>query len=298
MKIFDCFMYLDEDVVLDLRFNHLNNFVDKFVIVESKFTHSGEKRKLNFNIDTFSKFKKKIIYLVLEGEPPDLEKINEEDSEKTKNNKYILNGMRRDFYQRNFIINGLKESSDDDFILVSDLDEIPKLDNIDLHSIKEKFIFFRQKMFYYKFNLCSKSVIWTGTRGCKKKYLESPQWLRNIKDRSYPKWRPDIIFSKNKYSDINFIQDGGWHFSYIKTPEDIEKKLKSYAHHREYDLNSLGIQKIRNKIQNKESIYDLKTDMRKSKFNSGQKLTVLETDELPVYIQNNLEKYKQWLEQR
>ena len=153
-------------------------------------------------------------------------------------------------------------------------------------------------MFYYKFNLCSKSVTWTGTRGCKKKYLKSPQWLRNIKDRSYPKWRLDTIFSQNKYSDINFVQDGGWHFSYIKTAEDIEKKLKSYAHHREYELNSLGLKKIKNKIQNKESIYDLKTDMRNSKFDSGQKLIVLETDELPVYIQNNLDKYKQWLEKR
>ncbi len=298
MKIFDCFMYLDEDVVLDLRLNCLNNYIDKFVIVESKFTHSGEKRELNFDIKNFEKFKEKIIYLVLDHEPTDIQKINDGDDEKTKNSKYILNGMRRDFFQRNFIVNGLKESRDDDFILISDLDEIPKLDNIDLHSIKEKFVFFKQKMFYYKFNLCSKSVIWTGTRGCKKKYFKSPQWLRNIKGRSYPKWRLDIIFSKNKYSDINFIQDGGWHFSYIKTPEDIEKKLKSYAHHREYDLNSLGIQKIKNKIQNKESIYDLKTDMRKSKFDSGQKLTVLETNELPVYIQNNLDKYKQWLEQR
>ena len=153
-------------------------------------------------------------------------------------------------------------------------------------------------MFYYKFNLCSKSVIWTGTKGCKKKHLKSPQWLRNIKDRSYPKWRIDVIFSKNKYSDIKFIDEGGWHFSYIKSPEDIEKKLKSYAHHREYDLNSLGIQKIKNKIQNKESIYDLNVDMRKSKFEGGQKLSVLETNELPIYIQNNLDKFKQWLEQR
>ena len=173
MKTFDCFMYLDEDIVLDLRLNQLDNFVNKFVIPESKFTHSGQKRKLNFNIEKFEKFKKKIIYLVLDKEPPNLEMVNNDDDEKTKNSKYILNGMKRDFYQRNFIIEGLKESTNNDFILISDLDEIPKLENIDLHSIKEKFVFFRQKMFYYKFNLCSKSVTWTGTRGCKKKYLKS-----------------------------------------------------------------------------------------------------------------------------
>ena len=296
MKIFDCFMYLDEDVVLDLRLNYLNPYIDKFVIVESKFTHSGKKRKLKFNFKNFDKFKKKIIYLTLDREPPDVEKVNDNDSENTKNSKYILNGMRRDFYQRNFIINGLKESNENDFILISDLDEIPKLEKIDFRLLKEKFIFFKQKMFYYKFNLCSDSIAWTGTRGCKKKYLKSPQWLRNIKDRSYPLWRLDVIFSKNKYSNINFVNDGGWHFSYIKTPEDIEEKLKSYAHHREYELNSLGINKIKNKIINKESIYDLKIDMKNSKFNTGQKLIISEMKQLPSYIQKNPNKYKQWLE--
>ena len=289
-------MYLDEDVVLDLRLNYLNPYIDKFVIVESKFTHSGKKRKLKFNFKNFDKFKKKIIYLTLDREPPDIETVNDNDSENKKNSKYILNGMRRDFYQRNFIINGLKESDENDFILISDLDEIPKLEKIDFRSLKEKFIFFKQKMFYYKFNLCSDSIAWTGTRGCKKKYLKSPQWLRNIKDRSYPFWRLDIIFSKNKYSNINFVNDGGWHFSYIKTPEDIEEKLKSYAHHREYELNSLGINEIKNKIINKESIYDLKIDMKNPKFNSGQKLIISKMNQLPSYIQNNLNKYKQWLE--
>ena len=204
--------------------------------------------------------------------------------------------MKRDFYQRNFIINGLNQSDDSDFILVSDLDEIPKLDNFDFNSVNKKFIFFKQKMFYYKFNLCSESVTWTGTCGCRKGDLKSPQWLRNIKDKSYPLWRLDVIFSKNKYSNIHFIEDGGWHFSYVKTPEDIEKKLKSYAHHREYDLNALGLKKIKEKIENKESIYDLQSDMKKSKFKSGQKLIVTEINELPNYIRNNLNKYKQWLE--
>ena len=113
MKIFDCFTYLDEDIVLDLRLNYLNNYIDQFVIVESKFTHSGKKRNLNFNIKNFEKFKKKIIYLVLDHEPPDIETINDPDDYDTKNGKYILNGMRRDFYQRNFIINSLKESAAD-----------------------------------------------------------------------------------------------------------------------------------------------------------------------------------------
>ena len=85
MKIFDCFMYFDEDIVLDLRLNLLNDFVDYFVIVESKFNHKGEKRNLKFNINQFKAFKTKIIYLVFDEEPKDLETFNKNDS---KNIKY------------------------------------------------------------------------------------------------------------------------------------------------------------------------------------------------------------------
>ena len=65
MKIFDCFMYFDEDIVLDVRLNYLNKYVDKFVIVESRYNHKGEKREPQFNIEKFSKFKEKIIYLLI-----------------------------------------------------------------------------------------------------------------------------------------------------------------------------------------------------------------------------------------
>ena len=86
---------------------------------------------------------------------------------------------------------------------------------------------------------------WTGTKGCKKKYLISPQWLRNIKDRKYPFFRVDTFFSKDKYISVNVIKNGGWHFSYLKKPEEIEKKLKSYLHHCDYDRNPLGVEKIK-----------------------------------------------------
>ena len=81
--------------------------------------------------------------------------------------------------------------------------------------------------------------------------LISPQWLRNIKDRNYPFWRIDTLISKQKYTNIHFIENGGWHFSYLKTPQDIEKKLKAYLHHREYDINPLGVEKIEQMIKDK-----------------------------------------------
>ena len=296
MKIFDCFMYMNEDVVLDLRLNYLNNFVDKFIIIESLFFHSGKKKKLNFDINKFSKFKDKIVYKVLDHEPNNIETINSQDSLEKQNSKHIFNGMRRDFYQRNFIQNGLKDSHDEDIILISDIDEIPKIENFDLNKTGDQLIFFKQRMFYYKFNLCSMAVDWFGTRACKKKNLISPQWLRNIKSKNYPFWRVDIFFSKNKYNNIKIINDGGWHFSYLNSPEEIENKLKNYAHYREYELNPLNTQKINEKILNKTSIYDLMIDMKKSKFSSGQKLEKISCEDLPKYLNDNKDIYKDWLE--
>ena len=67
MKIYDCFMFSDEKMILDIRLNVLNEYVDHFVIVESKFKHNGNIKNKNFNISDFSKFKNKIIYIYLDS---------------------------------------------------------------------------------------------------------------------------------------------------------------------------------------------------------------------------------------
>jgi len=260
-------MYFDEDLVLDLRLNYLDKFVDKFIIVECNYNHKGEKRTPQFNLNKFSKFKNKIKYILINEDSPNLEKIDTNDND--INGKYIMNAVKRENFQRNAIIKGLDDASDNDWILISDLDEIPNLEKNNLSEINNHLVFFKQHMIYYKFNLVLENYPWIGTKACKKKNLRSPQWLRNIKDRSYPWWRFDIYFSENKYTKIKIIENGGWHFSYIKSPEDIEKKLKSYLHHREYDLNPVGIEKIKKMIHEKKTIYNLKTDMRSNKFDGG-----------------------------
>ena len=296
MKIFDCFMYFDEEVVLNVRLNHLYNYVDYFVIVESKFTHKGEERSLKFDINKFSKFKNKILYLIVDKQPENIEQIYETDSEDKKNNKYIMNALYRENSQRNFIIHGLKNANSEDIILVSDVDEIPKLENIDFSSIKEKIILFQQDMFYYKFNLSIPNFKWTGTKGCRFKNFQSPQWLRNIKDRKYLFYRLDTYFSETKYISINIVKDGGWHFSNIKNAEDIEHKLKSYLHHREFDLESLSIEEIKETIKNKKAIYDLNVDKTVNKVGSGKTLENFDKKKLPVYIQKNENLLKEWIE--
>ena len=295
MRVFDCFMYFNEDVVLELRLNYLNKFVDQFIIVESTFNHRGQKKNLNFDIDKFPKFKDKIKYLVLNAQPSNLEKINDNDMENEKSKKYILNGYKRDHFQRNYISNGIDDADQDDVIIISDIDEIPNLEKLDLNKIQNDLILFNQKMCYYKFNLYQKNYSWNGSRACKKKNLISPQWIRDIKPKKYPKWRLDTYFSKNKYSNICFINDGGWHFSYLNTPELIEQKLKSYTHHREYDLNPIGIENIEDRIKNKMSVYNLSSDKRDNQFAQGVKLEIMENNDLPSYISHNLKKYEEWL---
>ncbi len=296
MKIFDCFMFFDENVILDVRLNILNQFVDYFVIVESRYNHNGREKNLNFDINKYKNFKDKIIYVIHENVPKEIKRINNHDSDHEKNAKYIFNAAFRENDQRNSIINGLNKAGEDDIILISDVDEIPNLKNVKFQEIKEKLIFFKQEMFYYKFNLKLPNLNWIGTKSCKKKYLKTPQWLRNIKDRKYPFYRLDTIFSDNKYSDIKFVSDGGWHFTNIKTAEQIRYKLKSYLHHREFEVKPIPLDEINRLITDKKAIYDLKLDKRDQKIGSGNKLEKYDIDKLPNYIRENLNKYKDWID--
>ena len=153
MKIYDCFMFFDEEMLLDLRLNIMNKYVDKFVITEATYTHNGKPKKLIFDINKFPKFKDKIIYNVVEKEPNNIDKINKDDNEETIGNKLIHNSIKRENFQRNCIEKGLTKADSNDMILISDLDEIPNLEENNLNNIKNKLIFFKQKLFYYNFKL-------------------------------------------------------------------------------------------------------------------------------------------------
>ena len=296
MKIYDCFMYFDEEVVVDVRLNTLNEFVDYFVIVESRFTHKGDARELKFNHKKFEKFKDKIIYIVDEEIYSQTEKIKIDDSEDEKYKKAIFNAAYRENGQRNLISKGLAAANKEDFIMISDVDEIPKLSGLNFNSLNEKIILFKQDMFYYKFNLKLPNFIWTGTKACKKKNLVNPQWLRNIKDRKYSFFRIDTFFSNTKYTSIKIINDGGWHFSNIKTPKEIEFKLRSYLHHKDFDLNPLSVEQINEIIKNKQAIYDLKVDKTVNKIGNGSILEKFEFNKLPEYIVTNKDKFLDWID--
>ena len=297
MKIFDCFMYFDEDIVLDVRLNYLDKYIDQFIIVESEYNHKGEKRTPLFDINKFKKFENKIKYILTNDIPPGIENLKVDDNESEIYRKSIFNAWKRENLQRNQISVGLSDAQEEDWVIISDLDEIPNLSGIKLKDINDNLVFFKQDMMYYKFNLRLENYTWIGSKACKMKNLESPQWIRDIKDRKYNWWRVDTYFSKRKYSNILFVENGGWHFSYLKKPKDIEKKLKSYLHHIDYDINPVGEKGIQEMINNKKTIYNIKADQKENKFDGTNKLNKIDINLLPSYILENKDKLKDWIEE-
>jgi len=296
MKIYDCFMFFDEEMLLDLRLNVLNKYVDKFVITEATYMHSGKSKKLTFDINKFPKFKDKIIYNVVDKQPSTLELINKEDSNETKGSKLINNSLKRENYQREMGNVTLNMAEDEDLILINDIDEIPNLDKINFNNINKKLIIFKQKIFCYKFNLQYENLIWHGSKACRKKNFISPQWLRNVRHRKYPFWRFDIIFSNKKYNNIHYVENGGWHFTNIKSPEDLEKKFLNFLHHQDFESSGLKLEDIKEKIKNKKILYDLGIDQRGYKWSGKKTLTKINLSEMPVYLSINREKYSAWIE--
>ena len=296
MNIYDCFMYFDEDLLLDIRLNALDKYVKKFVITEATYTHNGSKKKLNFDIQKFSKFKNKIEYIIVDKQPSNIRELTEKDSFKTREEKLILNGMARDYFQRENLKKGLENLNEEDLVIISDLDEIPNLKNLNSNKINNNIVIFQQKMFYYKFNLLYDKFIWAGSKAVKYKNFISPQWLRNVKSKKYSLWRIDTFFSKKKYSNLYYVNDGGWHFTCIRSPEDLEKKLLNFAHHYEFEQSGLKIDDIRKLIKEKRVMYDHNVDQRGYKWSGKAILKNIDIKLLPNYVTENVEKFKDWLD--
>ena len=297
MRIFDCTTFYDENFILNVRFNILDQFVDKFVICESAYSHSGKKKKFNFDISKFEKFKHKIIYLKIDHEPKNLvykSTNNENTKENTKDVR--INAIKRIAYQRNFLKEGIVDASNNDLIFYSDNDEIPRLNDANLDKIQNKLIFFKQKLFYYKFNLFCDRYDWHGTKGCKKKDLIDFEWLRNIKTKKYNFYRLDTIFSKTKYTDVKIINDGGWHFSQLKKIDDIYSKLTNSEDHQEFKDTGKKISDIEDLVNRKVILYDHKAKSSDFKFGKEFKLETIGLDEMPDYIKKNKDQFREWID--
>ena len=223
-------------------------------------TIKEKKKKLKFKIKNFLIFKNKIKYIILNNFPKG------------------LSSWERENYNRNFIIKGLNEAKPEDYIMISDVDEIPKLTNLKILE-KKKYTAFKQKMFYYRFNLHNLTEPdWIGTKVCKKKDLKSPQWLRNQKVKKYPFWRLDKI-------NWNIIENGGWHFSFVMTDRGIKNKIESYAHSEFNKKNYKSIKNIKKNISLKKDLFG-----RPFKF-----IKINAQNKLPKYLLLNKKKFSKFL---
>ena len=295
MKIFDCFMYFNEDLILEVRLNELYDHVEKFIIVESNYTHSGDYKEYNFDIKRFEKFKDKIMYIMIKDKPKNYIKIDENLTLGEKKGKQILNALSLDNFQRNQIIKGLDEVNDDDFIIISDLDEIPNLNNINLNKCKSKIIIFKQTFFHYRFNLYLKDFNWYGSKCCTKKLLKSPQWLRNVKSKKYNFFRADTWFSEKKYQNIHIVENGGWHFTNVGNEESIIYKLKHYAHHADTPDDILDKDTFKKLIKERKFMYDHNAKKGDDRHAVKKDLSIYDFELLPNYIKNNKDLFKNWM---
>ena len=271
-KIFDCVTFFQENLQMELRFNILNDVVDKFVVCESAYDHRGREKKINFSKDKYPEIISKIEHIIITKKFPE---------KKTP--------WQNQSWQREYILEGIKDADKNDFIMFSDPDEIPNPEKLKNFNPRKKYSIFLQNMYTYKLNIFNKyESPWEGTRVCKKKDLSSVDWLRDkvlAKNLKYPFWRID------KEKNIDLIEDGGWHFNYLLKPEQISKKLKSLA----------AIQWDWGEKLTKEEFFSInnieeKISSKKDLFNRGhnyQKITIDES--FPQFIRDNLDKYKNWL---
>ena len=290
MRIFDCTTFYSEHLMLDVRFNILNEKVDKFIVVESLFSHSGKPKKLNFDIKNYQKFKDKINYIIIENEPEGLI-VNQNLSSAEKG----LNSLKRVEQSYDYMAKSLNDAEDNDLIILSDNDEIPNLNSKQFLNSKKNIFIFEQLFFYYKFNLHYDLMNWFGSKACRKKKLMSMSWLRNLKNKQYPFWRFDTLFSKTKYNNLEIIKDGGWHFTNLMTAENLYEKMSNFGHHNEFDESGLKISDIKNKIENREMFYNHFLDQTNpNKWKNDYKLKIINENKLPLYVIQNKEKFKEW----
>ena len=221
-RVYDCFTYFNEDRLLDLRLRTLSDVVDVFVVVEATHSFTGQPKSLEFDLDRHSDFANRIRHVVVDNLHPD------------PSQSWVNERM-----QRNAIVRGLDDAKDDDRIIVSDLDEIPHPDAIGQYRSTKLLGTFVQRWFNYRLNNVlvdpeneereifgvNRSRITTNRH--LRRFFRTPQRLRCV-DRSEG---PFVHWHRlwRKIGEQR-LEPGGWHFSWVMSPEEMILKIESFAH--------------------------------------------------------------------
>lgn len=259
-KVYDCFQFFNELDLLEIRLNELNTEVDYFVIVEAELSHQLKPKPLYFleNKERYSKFLDKIIHVVV----PAKDFYTEEKEQYTFYN---------DILQRNRILEGIIDAKDDDLIVISDLDEIVSESALNkvkiIFSYDQQPLIFEQPLYYWFLNTRANGYMWTNAGICTKKTLNS-LGTQSFKDNI-------------KCKQFKTIKNGGWHFSYVGTPDKAKIKLDNYAHKEFSHLTENQLKTFRENLSDPLG-----------RTNEGINLVVDPINTMPVYVQNNIEKFK------
>jgi beta-1,4-mannosyl-glycoprotein beta-1,4-N-acetylglucosaminyltransferase len=264
MKVYDCFIFFNENMLTEIRFNILNKYVDYFVICESYYDHRGNVKGYLFDIKKFENFKDKIIYLKIEKFPDN------------------IGIWERHDYQRNYLLRGLKNINKNDVVIYSDADEIinPKLIE-KFVDIKNNVVICNQYCFYYKLNLLSDLYknTWQGSRIVKFEFLKSFSWLRSI-DKKNLKYS---FFRFDKFKRIQIFEDGGWHFSYLMSEKEIQKKIKAWTHSELDTAENNNLETIKDRVRSNKDLFGRNITLTKIEFTK---------DHFPEHIIENKEQFK------
>jgi beta-1,4-mannosyl-glycoprotein beta-1,4-N-acetylglucosaminyltransferase len=278
--IIDCFPFFKELDILEIRFHALDKYVDKFLIVESEETFTGLEKPLYFleNQNRFSQFLDKIEYVKI---PKILKSID--------TNKGSVN-WGREYFQKNVMMQQINKYDSNDIVIISDCDEIPDLSAVDFSTIDSPQVF-TNYMFIFKLNLMMFNNqistqriegnppvnneigypwLWFGSTLTKQKFLKNQLFWGH----------PNLREKRQQLPQIN----GGWHFTFCMTRDDIQDKLRAFSHADALDTKEINNETYINKcISQEKEFNDCGRDV---------KLIDINSEYIPEYIKNNINKYK------
>lgn len=282
MAIYDCFTFFNELDILELRLEELDACVDHFVIGEATRTFSNEPKPLHFaeNRDRFARFLPKIIHVAIDDLPAEGD------------------AWDREAFQRDALVRGLGTAKPDDIIMVSDVDEIPFPANIarlTREAMHGRIWFIECDYYTYKLNLAIEDK-WVGLcaiRAIQKKHLPSMQTFRAFRARQSRRLPMPInqainiaknVFRVGRPLSHVLVEHGGWHFTFMNTPEKIRYKIASYAHQERNTPEFNSLENIQRLIDQERSV-------------CGRRLRRVGLEVMPKTVRENVERWRNLLDE-
>ena len=228
--IYDCFSFFNELDLLEIRLNVLKDVVDKFVLVEATRTHTGRPKPLYYeeNKARFKDFQDRIVHIVVDDLMDETAVAAD-----TFNNPWINENR-----QRNALAQALESASDDDIVLVSDLDEIPRPEKFAeacQMAAKGEIVRFKLRIYMYFANFRSYRDPWwlIGTQMMSVGTFRHNRRFDTFVCDRFTQESVNLGHTMTKFRFVKptrVLSDAGWHFGYFGGIEAIKAKLRASSH--------------------------------------------------------------------